>query len=957
MEYTIYPKPTAVRQKSLNLGIHINKNKRPVPVRTCKPELSEGELQSLGLKAIFSVEEHTDKKKIFSEEWWLDPFTEEKLLGNIWKPKYLLLASTSISLFARTKPQTITSMSEFCCLNCSINSSDLKECKKLSTYINLKDVVSVHVLKETIVHVVQSTVSGKFSTLLNCTSLEESQIVMQSIKALKNALEKALSSLNKGLFDIHPNFSCSQLETEVGEREKSKVSKFFVTKVSLSSENCIDAELCLEDRSHFDFHFKSKKQSLNISLLSSHFQESQFIVSCQDLDTLLKQDAEEIMILKENNHNLELKLLVRRVSTQNLERNETLTMQLLTKFEAYDKSRSLKDISKGIITSVVVFNIFLLSDDYFTRGFVLFSLFVLIVSYYFVKSLFFILRMEAKKIRRALAVQNLCFNCRVIELTSVEEVGLVLSKPDPIDLITSFRQKKAKRRTRSIVVPSQSTATTTTEQTPRERASSERQDSNDTLSSPSNSFVIDDTGNKNLKLALEMPKTLESGEFDFNDNNIPVRWLEAVNFNRVEALSRWKQAIQWRLKNNISNALVEPQPEFDKIKSSFLHCAICTDFKGNLVTLEVLGNGKCFKDLKQLQVSPKVFGKYCIFLTEYWIKNNLAPSGKLVKIIDLKGISVLSFTPVVLSYLSELKDVFQNYPECLAAAYLVNVPQSFRVIWKILSRFIDKHTQKRFHILSNDMNYLQSLLAAEGSIDLSQIPQQYGGTREMSSSEYHNLSLEKEVKQYIESLNPEKKEELTFEDQTSTTNCKLITDFKGNWKIRHNKKSKTKLKADLIRQLGCMSKAQSNFMSLFEQFSFFQSIDTVKASKKKSQEIQIKLLTKTGFIKSSLVFPFYKDITSLRRVLKRKISFRSASSSMFSNRLLFIGCCLTSIPAFLIEEDNMLQRKCLLFVFKNDSHTQYIFHVLLNSNQKKVILSRYEQPKQAQCIILFSERL
>lgn len=43
-----------------------------------------------------------------------------------------------------------------------------------------------------------------------------------------------------------------------------------------------------------------------------------------------------------------------------------------------------------------------------------------------------------------------------------------------------------------------------------------------------------------------------------------------------------------------------------------------------------------------------------------------------------------------------------NYPEIMKKLYIINAPSSFKFLWSIIKKFIDKNTVKKIEVLGHD---------------------------------------------------------------------------------------------------------------------------------------------------------------------------------------------------------------------------------------------------------------
>ncbi|KAG6468703.1 SEC14 cytosolic factor-like [Zingiber officinale] len=99
------------------------------------------------------------------------------------------------------------------------------------------------------------------------------------------------------------------------------------------------------------------------------------------------------------------------------------------------------------------------------------------------------------------------------------------------------------------------------------------------------------------------------------------------------------------------------------------------------------------------------------------------PNGqeKFTCIADIHGWGYSSSD--VRGYLAAI-DILQNYyPERLGKVFLIHVPYIFMKVWKIMYKFLDPNTRKKFVFV--EKKELKATLLAD--IDESQLPEKYGG--------------------------------------------------------------------------------------------------------------------------------------------------------------------------------------------------------------------------------------
>mmetsp|Transcript_13956 Transcript_13956/g.18115 ORF Transcript_13956/g.18115 Transcript_13956/m.18115 type:complete len:801 (+) Transcript_13956:292-2694(+) len=238
---------------------------------------------------------------------------------------------------------------------------------------------------------------------------------------------------------------------------------------------------------------------------------------------------------------------------------------------------------------------------------------------------------------------------------------------------------------------------------------------------------------------------------NMSEDDVPYNWFEAVNEDRTEALRRWIDSLEWRRRTDVENILTKPQPHFFKIKNCWPQYFLGIEKEGNLVTLEKFrGLDKICRGMKKKGVTPDDFASHCVFLNEYWIKNKLAPYGKLIKILDVSGLAFGLSIRVVIDYFSRMNADMQQYPEILNKCYIVNVKEAgsaFRFIFRLLPRFLEERTFEKI-IEVKDVNSSDNPLLKIMSRD--QLPVELGGT---FTGELKTLKLEEKAANYAREIN------------------------------------------------------------------------------------------------------------------------------------------------------------------------------------------------------------
>eukprot|EP00227_Mantoniella_beaufortii_P009946 CAMPEP_0197581592 /NCGR_PEP_ID=MMETSP1326-20131121/5059_1 /TAXON_ID=1155430 /ORGANISM="Genus nov. species nov., Strain RCC2288" /LENGTH=471 /DNA_ID=CAMNT_0043145521 /DNA_START=37 /DNA_END=1452 /DNA_ORIENTATION=- len=86
-----------------------------------------------------------------------------------------------------------------------------------------------------------------------------------------------------------------------------------------------------------------------------------------------------------------------------------------------------------------------------------------------------------------------------------------------------------------------------------------------------------------------------------------------------------------------------------------------------------------------------------------------------INVWDMKGLTLSAFTAKVREISSATSKIAQdNYPESLGAAYVVNAPAIFSVIWAVIKQFLDPKTVAKVHILGAGPKMFAKLKEALG---------------------------------------------------------------------------------------------------------------------------------------------------------------------------------------------------------------------------------------------------
>jgi len=230
----------------------------------------------------------------------------------------------------------------------------------------------------------------------------------------------------------------------------------------------------------------------------------------------------------------------------------------------------------------------------------------------------------------------------------------------------------------------------------------------------------------------------ESGRIE-----IPIKWLEAAQGNKKEAKKQWLDALKWRKTHSIDNILTRKPKHYDRLKAGEAYgwYGLCHD-KSILVVQKIHEDVKKVPGLLKDGVTAEEFGSFITFLMEFWIQNRLSSKGKMVQILDCKGMSIASFSPSLLKFMRPANHALQQYPEILEHCYVINAPVSYRVIWSIVSTMLPAITLSKFSVVSPSKVPSKLLERVPESV----LPIEYGGKNDtkMSETDFETL-LKKRV--------------------------------------------------------------------------------------------------------------------------------------------------------------------------------------------------------------------
>ncbi|KAL1418521.1 hypothetical protein MTO96_025905 [Rhipicephalus appendiculatus] len=208
-----------------------------------------------------------------------------------------------------------------------------------------------------------------------------------------------------------------------------------------------------------------------------------------------------------------------------------------------------------------------------------------------------------------------------------------------------------------------------------------------------------------------------------------LRWLRAREFDVTRAEHMFRQNLRWRQQLGVDSLLTDyqvPKVMREHFPGGILDC----NPKGHPVWLINIGS----VDIKGfLQVlSPADICLHCMYIFEMQEKLKRETSRKLGQeietqyiIVDLEGFSVRQlYSWQVIELLTDLLKKYEaNYPESLEKGFVINAPNFFPVLWKIVRPFLSQRTVDKVAIYAKD-GWKEEFAEF---MDLSKLPAHWGG--------------------------------------------------------------------------------------------------------------------------------------------------------------------------------------------------------------------------------------
>ncbi|RHZ02693.1 hypothetical protein DYB31_000678 [Aphanomyces astaci] len=217
---------------------------------------------------------------------------------------------------------------------------------------------------------------------------------------------------------------------------------------------------------------------------------------------------------------------------------------------------------------------------------------------------------------------------------------------------------------------------------------------------------------------------------DTPDNDVYRRFVEGASGDVELAKRKYFFMMSWRKTEDIDNILAKPHDNFAAFKECMVSYIHKRDKCGRMVLVDKSGVMK--KSMQALLARGLTVDDACYhtaFIMEYqWkvLDPRPYPDGQMLRIIDLKGISMDAMSSEVFGFVKKLGFIVGHYnAERIYKVIIVNPPAWFNMIWKVVAPMINPKTRDKTIVVRGAAEITKALLEF---IDLENIPQEYGGT-------------------------------------------------------------------------------------------------------------------------------------------------------------------------------------------------------------------------------------
>ena len=186
-------------------------------------------------------------------------------------------------------------------------------------------------------------------------------------------------------------------------------------------------------------------------------------------------------------------------------------------------------------------------------------------------------------------------------------------------------------------------------------------------------------------------------------DGIPTRFLRMHKGNRQNARDAFIATLQWRKENKIDSILSRPHPKFDICKEIFPHYFPGRDAANNPIIVQKPGGLDMNRALMHNVTMDDLLFHYVYVLEYCWnILEPGPPDGVMTSVIDMKGVG---FKQICFGDMREfiqrsVSVISENYPQRAYRTFVINAPQWFGGLYKILKPLLRESTREKIEILN-----------------------------------------------------------------------------------------------------------------------------------------------------------------------------------------------------------------------------------------------------------------
>ncbi|GMF17339.1 unnamed protein product [Phytophthora lilii] len=260
-------------------------------------------------------------------------------------------------------------------------------------------------------------------------------------------------------------------------------------------------------------------------------------------------------------------------------------------------------------------------------------------------------------------------------------------------------------------------------------------------------------------VSITMGKSEGSSEGDDDEQGeeleLDNRFLAGCEGDVEEAKERYAATKKWRKENDVDTILLRPSHVFTDMKECFTHFLHKKDRLGHPISFEFLGGQrKALHDFTARGVTEDEAIMHHVRMMEFmWnvIDPRPFPEGNMLKIYDIKGISMADMSSDVVNYTKKWGEVIATYnPERVYQVFIINPPAWFNLIWKLVSPLVNPKTRERIHVLRGQKDITKALLEF---VSPENLPKEYGGECQCEGGCFTHSPEENDVREWTEFVN------------------------------------------------------------------------------------------------------------------------------------------------------------------------------------------------------------